>query len=311
MLALRRVFPRAASAARRVSTRAWPEHDHCPMFLVDAFTSTPFRGNPAGVCLLPSDVSASDRWMQSVATEMNQAETAFVAAGRQPGRFSLRWFTPVAEVELCGHATLAAATVLFAKGLVATEVPALFDTLSGELRVSRRDPADASAGLVMSFPNEPVTDLESSEEASVGPSIRRAIFPDGNDGDAVRWIGKTRFDYVVEVDSEARVRGVNPDLVAVDAIDTRGVIVTSPGENHDYVLRWFGPQVGVPEDPVTGSAHAAIGPFWGRKLGKSKLIGYQASKRGGEVSISGNGDRTEISGDSVITMEGDLKVLVL
>jgi predicted PhzF superfamily epimerase YddE/YHI9 len=209
-----------------------------PLYQVDAFTAEPFAGNPAAVCLLDGD--ADPAWMQRVAAEMNLSETAFLRPGGEAGRYGLRWFTPAVEVELCGHATLASAHVLFTEGLAEAGQELRFDAASGPL-AARRDP--------------------------------------------------------------------DPDVRRLEALGVRGVIVTAAGDGdggHDFVSRFFAPGAGIDEDPVTGSAHCTLGPFWAERLGRAELTGFQASARGGLVQVRPRGDRVLLGGRAVTVLRGQL-----
>jgi PhzF family phenazine biosynthesis protein len=238
------------------------------LFQVDAFADNVFAGNPAAVCLLSGPAQA--RWMQSVASEMNLSETAFVeprAAG-----YGLRWFTPVAEVGLCGHATLASAHILYETGLAGPAEPVRFESVSGPLTARRAD------GLLeLDFPARP------AEPAEVPPGVLAAL---GVASPA--WTGRGEDDIMVVLASEEEVTGLRPDTVALAGLDPRGVIVTAPASRPgaDFVSRFFAPAVGIAEDPVTGSAHCTLGPYWSGRLGRPDLTGYQASARGGTVAPS-------------------------
>jgi len=227
--------------------------------------------------------------MQDVAREMNLSETAFLLPQRDG--FSLRWFTPTTEVDLCGHATLASAHVLWEDGRLDPPGAARFDTRSGLLTCRRK-----GALIEMDFPMEP------AERAAAPGGLERAV------GAAARWVGRNRFDYLVEVDSEEIVRGLRPDLSLLAAIPARGVIVTSASssDDFDFVSRFFAPRSGVNEDPVTGSAHCCLGPFWGERLGKEEMVGYQASERGGLVRVRIASPRVFLSGQAVIVLRGML-----
>jgi PhzF family phenazine biosynthesis protein len=253
----------------------------------DAFTAAPFAGNPAAVCLLPAP--REDAWMQAVAREMNLAETAFLL--RCGDEFGLRWFTPVVEVDLCGHATLGSAHVLWEEGHLDRAAEARFHTRSG-LLTARRD----GDWITLDFPATPPAPCEAPDE------LARAV------GAPVRLILKTLFDYLVELESEAAVKALAPDLGALARLGGRGVIVTSraarPG--FDFVSRFFAPAAGVPEDPVTGSAHCALGPLWGERLGKTSLVGYQASPRGGVVRVTRAGERVLLAGQAVPVLRAEL-----
>ena len=254
---------------------------------VDAFTDRPFAGNPAAVCLLPS--SADPVWMQQVAREMNLPETAFLV--RRGDGFDLRWFTPSVEVDLCGHATLASAHVLWEEQYLRPNEIARFHTRSGVLTASKEPEL-----IWLDFPATP------SRAAGTVAGLERGL------GRPIQYTGRTAFDYLVELDSEAAVRGLEPDLVELGRLPVRGVIVTARSETstYDFVSRFFAPGVGVPEDPVTGSAHCALGPFWGARLGKTELVGYQASPRGGVVVVRLEGERVLLGGQAVTVLRGEL-----
>jgi len=258
-----------------------------PVCVVDAFASERFRGNPAAVCLL--DAPASVEWMQSVAAEMNLSETAFVAP-RGDG-WGLRWFTPTVEVALCGHATLASAHVLWQSGLVADDQAIRFHTeRSGVLVCEGRD-----GRIAMDFPASPVTALP----AHAGLAKMLGAEP--------VWVGRSEFDVLCELAGAEAVRELRPDLAALAKLPFRGVIVTARGEDgFDCVSRFFAPGVGVPEDPVTGSAHCALAPYWAAKLGRTELRGWQASRRGGEVRMTLAGDRVWLGGTAVTVWQGEL-----
>ncbi|MFF5208068.1 PhzF family phenazine biosynthesis protein [Streptosporangium sp. NPDC000396] len=258
------------------------------IYTVDSFTDQFFKGNPAGVCLLDNPVP--DPWMQSLAAEMRHSETAFVLGGEGGQPYSLRWFTPAVEVALCGHATLATAHVLYSTGSVPETLE--FSTKSGLLSVTR----DETGLISMDFP------AKALEEVSPPKGLLEAL------GVEARWVGKNVWDYLVEVDSEETVRGVSPDFLALEAVDARGVIVTARASRSDadYVSRFFAPKVGVPEDPVTGSAHCALAPYWSGKLGADTLVGAQLSQRGGVVRTALRGDRVELSGRAVTVLSGEL-----
>lgn len=260
-----------------------------PIVQVDAFTDRPFAGNPAAVCLLPAPADA--RWMQDVAREMNLSETAFLV--RQSDGFDLRWFTPAVEIDLCGHATLASAHVLWDDAHLAPETEARFHTRSGLLTADRR-----GDWIELDFP------ATRAEPAAAPAGLTAAV------GVTPRFVGRSRFDYLLEVDGEDVVRGCKPDFGALARVDARGVIVTSraaaSGGGYDFVSRFFAPRAGVDEDPVTGSAHCALAPYWTRKLGRPELIGYQASARGGTVRVRLQGDRVMLGGQAVTVLRGEL-----
>jgi PhzF family phenazine biosynthesis protein len=229
--------------------------------------------------------------MQRVAAEMNLAETAFLHPGAAPGRFGLRWFTPAVEVELCGHATLASAHVLWQEGRVPASEPIRFDTASGEL-VAERDGDRVRIDLPATPP----------APAAVPAGLEEAL------GAGAAWVGRSRFDLVVELGSEAAVRALRPDVAALGRLDARGVIVTAraAGEGLDFVSRFFAPAVGIDEDPVTGSAHCTLGPFWAERLGRAELAAYQASPRGGYLGVRVAGDRVLLTGQAVTVLRGEL-----
>jgi len=254
-----------------------------PIYVVDAFTSRAFAGNPAGVCLLDKEADAT--WMQSVAMEMNHAETAFVR--RVKDGFELRWFTPSLEVDLCGHATLASAHVLWAIGRLPEDQAAKFHTKSGVLVATKEDQ------IRLDFPAEP------PEAAALSDDVR---------GLNPVWTGKNRMDWMIEVATEAEVRGFSPDFDNIESLGMRGLQVTAAGASkYDFISRFFAPQAGIPEDPVTGSAHCCLGPYWGAKLGKDRMLAFQASPRAGEVGVELRGARVGLYGDAVITLEGVLR----
>jgi PhzF family phenazine biosynthesis protein len=258
------------------------------LFQVDAFTDNVFAGNPAAVCLLGGP--AEPRWMQSVAGEMHLSETAFVeprAAG-----YGLRWFTPVAEVGLCGHATLASAHILYETGLAAPAEPVRFDSVSGPLTARREDGL-----LLLDFPARP------AGPAPAPPGLLAAL------GVASPvWTGHGEDDVMVVLAREEEVTGLRPDTVALAKLDTRGVIVTAPASRPgaDFVSRFFAPAVGVAEDPVTGSAHCTLAPYWAQRLGRPDLTGYQASARGGTVRVRVEGERVLLAGRAVTVFSGHL-----
>lgn len=259
-----------------------------PLWQVDAFTNRPFHGNPAAVCLL--DEPRPDGWMQAVAAEMNLAETAFLL--REDDGFSLRWFTPTVEVDLCGHATLASAHFLWRDGHLKPAAEARFQTRSGVLTARERD-----GWITLDFPATPAA-------AAYPPhGLEDAL------GTAPVEVGRSLFDLVVELEDEEAVRALAPDIPALALFPVRGVIVTARarGEEMDFVSRFFAPAVGVPEDPVTGSAHCTLGPWWAARLGRDDLVGYQASARGGVVRVEVRGDRVRLLGQAVTVLRGTLE----
>ena len=260
-----------------------------PIFIVAAYAERPFQGNPAAVCLLeaPADVA----WMQRVAAEMNLSETAFVAP--QPDGFGLRWFTPAVEVDLCGHATLATAHLLWEQNSAPAGEPIRFQTHSGLLTCSRRGPK-----IELDFPAEPAQAVAVSQELSAALGAEPIS------------IGRNRLDLIAEFATEADVLRLTPDYGLLGAIPARGVIATarSRDPNFDFVSRFFAPAVGVNEDPVCGSAHCCLGPFWGERLGKTELLGHQVSARRGIIGVRLNGDRVVLSGTAVTVLRGTLTV---
>jgi PhzF family phenazine biosynthesis protein len=254
---------------------------------IDAFTDRAFAGNPAAVCLLGKP--PEDSWMQFVAREMNLSETAFLLP--RDGGFGLRWFTPTVEVDLCGHATLASAHFLWEQGYLATDQPARFHTRSGLLTAEKQ-----GTWIEMDFPATPAEPDASAEVLESTLGVKAC------------YVGRTRFDYVVEAGSEEAVRALEPDFGALGRLEARGVIVTSraSGSGYDFVSRFFAPAFGIDEDPVTGSAHCCLGPFWKERLGRDNLVGFQASARGGFVRTRCVGDRVRIFGQAVTVLRGEL-----
>ena len=255
---------------------------------VDAFTNRPFAGNPAAVCVLPAP--APEEWMRHVAREMNLSETAFLVP--RDGGFDLRWFTPAVEVDLCGHATVASAHVLWEDGHLPPGQQARFHTRSGLLLADRR-----GDWIELDFPAKRVAAAEAPAELLPALGVTRAAF-----------VGKNVFDYLVEVDSEATLRALAPDHSALRKVPVRGVIVTAPSANaeFDFVSRFFAPGSGVDEDPVTGSSHCALAPYWGERLGKTSMTAFQASARGGVVRVRLAGDRVILGGQAVTVMTAEL-----
>lgn len=264
-----------------------PMSTRIPLLQIDAFADRAFGGNPAAVCLL--DGPADPVWMQRVAQEMNLSETAFVHP--EGDGFHLRWFTPAIEVELCGHATLATAHALWQTGRLARSETARFLTLSGRLTATWRD-----GWIELDLPATP------AEERDAPPGLLEAL------GVAPTWVGSGRFDVLVEVATAAEVRAVAPDYGALARVPTRGVSVTARSDDprFDFVSRFFAPAVGVNEDPVTGSAHAMLAPYWQRRVGRDRLTAFQASARGGVLRLVVAGERVRIAGQAVTVLEGEL-----
>jgi predicted PhzF superfamily epimerase YddE/YHI9 len=258
-----------------------------PIAQVDAFTATPFGGNPAAVCLLAE--AREHRWMQAVAREMNLSETAFLLA--EADGYRLRWFTPAVEVDLCGHATLASAHVLWEEGHLPPAAPARFHTRSGLLT------ADRDGDWIR-------LDLAPPPPPPPPPAPPPRPPPRG----APPSVGRSRFDYLVEMESADAVRALRPDHGALRAVETRGVIVTAASDTagFDFVSRFFAPGAGIDEDPVTGSAHCVLGPFWSGRLGKREMVAYQASARGGVVRVAMAGTRVHLGGQAVTVLRGEL-----
>jgi PhzF family phenazine biosynthesis protein len=254
---------------------------------VDAFTEKPFAGNPAVVCVLPSARDAV--WMQNVARETNLSETAFLV--RDADAFQLRWFTPAVEVDLCGHATLASAHALWDEGHLEPDQQARFHTRSGLLTADKR-----GDWIEMDFP------AKVEEPADPPAGLLEAL------GTPSKYVGRSQFDYLVEVDSESVLRSLKPNYALLGEIPVRGVIVTSRSERngYDFVSRFFAPASGINEDPVTGSAHCCLAPYWAKRLGKTNFMAYQASARGGELRIQLNGGRVLLSGQAVTVWRGEL-----
>jgi PhzF family phenazine biosynthesis protein len=266
------------------------------IYVVDAFTDEPFKGNPAAVCATEGPLERE--LMQNIAFEMNLSETAFLAplpvsgGGKTPGAavYGLRWFTPKVEVDLCGHATLASAQVLWETGRVEPGRAIEFHTRSGVLSAR---PA-GGRWIELDLPAEPPG--ASSPPAGLVEAL----------GVKPLYVGKTRFDYFVETESEDAVRGMQPDFDLLETVPCRGVIVTAKGTDCDFVSRFFAPAVGVREDPVTGSAHCSLAPFWQERLGKDRFSARQVSARGGVLRVRTAGGRTYISGQAVTVLEGTL-----
>lgn len=258
---------------------------------IDSFTDRPFRGNPAAVCLLEGP--AEPAWMQDVAREMNLSETAFLHP--MSGAFGLRWFTPAVEVELCGHATLASAHALWEEGILDTADPALFDTLSGRLVATRRGDR-----IEMDFPAERAKPCEPPH------GLLEAL-----GGASPVAVARNRFDILIEVADEATVRSLAPDFQGLASLPVRGVMVTAAADELmssgiDFVSRFFAPAVGVNEDPVTGSAHCCLGPWWADRLGVNELVGRQLSERGGTVGVSVRDERVLLAGKAITVLRGEL-----
>jgi PhzF family phenazine biosynthesis protein len=260
-----------------------------PVWTVDAFTDRPFLGNPASVCLL--DRELPDATLQAIAEEMNHSETAFLLP-REDG-YGLRWFTPKLEVDLCGHATLASAHVLWDTGRLAPDQRAAFHTASGVLTASRE-----AGRIALDFPAAPAEPIPEPEGLA-----------DALGAEVVR-VGRNRMDLLVEVADASVVRALEPDLVRLGWQPVRGVIVTARAEEPgiDFVSRFFAPAAGVPEDPVTGSAHCALAGWWSERLGRTAMTARQLSARGGTVGVRLSGNRVHLLGTAVTVLQGTLRV---
>jgi PhzF family phenazine biosynthesis protein len=257
------------------------------IFIVDAFAERPFKGNPAGVCILSE--AQDEHWMQNLAMEMNLSETAFLHP--EGDGYRLRWFTPKVEVDLCGHGTLASSHMLWEMGYLKRTEDARFYTRSGLLTARF-----VGGWIELNFP------AEAPEESAAPADLIGALKVQPN------YVGQNRFDYLIEVGSERAVRDMEPDFGLLASVTTRGVMVTSRSvsKEYDFVSRFFAPAVGINEDPVTGSAHCCLGPYWSGKLNKRELVAYQASDRGGILKVRPQGDRVYISGKAVTVLRGEV-----
>jgi PhzF family phenazine biosynthesis protein len=258
-----------------------------PLIEVDAFTDEPFAGNPAAVCLLSE--ARTEKWMQNVAQEINLSETAYLL--NEGDHYRLRWFTPAVEVDLCGHATLASAHALWEEGRLPRDRPARFETRSGPLAARRRGEI-----IEVDMPAKPM------EPAKAPPELLQGL------GAKLQMVGMNEFDYLAMLESEDELRALKPDFGLLAKLPVRGVIVTSRSRTagFDFVSRFFAPAAGIDEDPVTGSAHCCLGPFWKDRLGKPELVGYQASPRGGVVHVRVEGKRVFLGGKAVTVWRGEL-----
>ena len=258
-----------------------------PLDQVDAFTDRPFAGNPAAVCIVPEP--QDEAWMQAVAAEMNLSETAFVVPTGDI--FNLRWFTPVSEVDLCGHATLATAHTLWERGVVAPGANLRFMSRSGVLTAARHKDQ-----IELDFPADPV------EPCDLPPTVLAAT------GARPLFVGRGKFDFLIQVESEDAVSALKPNLEDLASVDARGFIVTgrTQGSKYDFISRYFAPSFGVPEDPVTGSAHCTLASFWSTILGQKEFKAYQASSRGGWLNVVLDGDRVKLRGQAVTVTRGEI-----
>ncbi|MBV8274964.1 MAG: PhzF family phenazine biosynthesis protein [Verrucomicrobia bacterium] len=261
-----------------------------PITVVDAFTSVPFAGNPAAVCVLEQEDSAE--WMQSVAKEMNLSETAFLVSEGE-NVFRLRWFTPKVEVKLCGHATLASAHVLWEEGQATNSKPLHFETLSGRLTAEQKE----EGWIALNFPSQFVT------ESDCPPELRQGL------GAELLLVAKYDSGFLVEVANKKLLLGIEPDFSLLVQGGCGRVIVTckaESGDEYDFFSRFFAPDAGINEDPVTGSAHCVLAPYWAKKLGRNELHAFQCSERGGELRLSFQGARTVLQGRAVTMLKGQL-----
>lgn len=259
-----------------------------PFFQIDAFTNKPFGGNSAAVCLLPTP--GEEKWMQNVAAEMNLSETAFLHPQKEG--YSLRWFTPTTEVDLCGHATLAATQALFEQGLMRDQEPVQFFTKSGCLTAIKKKDI-----IELNFPIEPAKPITPPSYLLEALGVN-AIF-----------VGKNRFDYLIEVATVGDVQNLKPDFNQLKNLQLRGVMITAKSDSSqcDFVSRFFAPGAGINEDPVTGSAHCCLGPYWSSKLGKTEMVAHQISQRKGELFLRLSDNRIFISGQAITILQGELR----
>jgi predicted PhzF superfamily epimerase YddE/YHI9 len=258
------------------------------VYHVDAFSDSIFSGNPAAVCILPEP--REDAWMQKLAQELNLSETAFLQ--KRGDGYNLRWFTPLIEVDLCGHATLASAHILWEQGLLRADEAARFHTRSGLLKAERR-----GEWIELDFPALP------DRKVTIPRGMARAL------GVRPKYLGRSRFDFIAEVESEATVRRIKPNFTLLSALPIRGLIVTAKAKTppFDFVSRFFAPRAGINEDPVTGSSHSVLGPFWKGRLGRSEMLAYQASKRGGVLRVRVGDRRVFIGGKAITVLRAELR----
>ena len=260
-------------------------------YKVDAFTNTPYAGNPAAICFL--EAPATDLWMQSVASEMNLAETAFVS--REGDGYRLRWFTPTVEVDICGHATLASAHILWERKIADSDEEIRFHTRSGVLTCTKRGEM-----IEMDFPSDPESPVELTEDLRI--VLKESL------GATPIYVGKSQRDYLVEVENETVLKNMSPNMSILSQVPMRGYIVTTKSDRpeFDFISRCFYPAVGIQEDFVTGSAHCCLAMFWANRLGKTEMNGYQASSRGGTVGVKVCGERVLLRGEAVTMLVGEL-----
>ena len=259
------------------------------IFTVDAFTNKAFSGNPAAVCIL--DHELNDEQMHNIAFEMNLSETAYVL--KQKDNYSLKWFTPDSEVDLCGHATLASSHILWEKNIHEGNKTIEFQTRSGILKANKAD-----GKIELDFP------IDNERKIEIFDDLIKTL------GAEPVYLGRTKWSYLAEMDSEETVRSIKPDFALMETLEAWGLMITarSSSKDFDFVSRFFAPRKGVMEDPVTGSAHCALGPYWMKKLQKNNLKAYQASKRGGILGITIDGDRVKLTGSAVTVLEGKLYI---
>ena len=267
-----------------------------PIFTVDAFTNKPFSGNPAAVCLLQEDIPTS--LMQNIAFELNLAETAFVLKEAEGDAYSLRWMTPISEVDLCGHATLATSHILWQQGIYPKDKTIHYSTRSGILK------ADYYKGEIgLDFPAIP------QKKIDYPPELIDAI-----GGVQPKYVGMTKWNYIIELESEADVLNLKPNFDTMLKLPGWGTIITAKAEadfgkqGYDFISRFFAPEKGIQEDPVTGSAHCALAPYWQGRLGKDTFKAYQASERGGTIGLKVSGDRVMLTGEAVTVISGEIEV---
>lgn len=261
-----------------------------PIYTADAFTNKPFSGNPAGVCVLDSPMN--EEMMQKIAFEMNLSETAFLLK-KDDGSYSLRWFTPAAEDDLCGHATLASSHILWETGKEDKSAMLCFNTKSGLLKANYKN-----GGIELDFP------VIESIPADIPEVLVGAL------GVKPAFLHKTQWNYLAEFDSEEAVRKINPDFSLLKSLNAIGTIITAKASmaGYDFVSRFFAPAIGIPEDPVSGSAHCELGPYWMKKLGKNSFNAYQASARGGILGVHVEGDRVYLTGNAVTMLKGTVTI---
>jgi PhzF family phenazine biosynthesis protein len=263
-----------------------------PIFTVDAFTNEPFKGNPAAVCILKEEIPTS--LMQSIAFELNLAETAFVLKEKDSDTFSLRWMTPNSEVDLCGHATLATSHTLWQQGICKISDVINYNTRSGLLTAKNEN-----GKITLDFPAIPQKKIE------YPPELIDAI-----GGVVPKYVGMTKWNYIIELESERDIINLKPNFDIMLTLPGWGTIITAKADmnGYDFISRFFAPEKGIQEDPVTGSAHCALAPYWQSRLGKDSFLAYQASERGGTLEIKIEGDRVMLTGDAVTVISGEIEV---